>query len=224
MVWSDGSPLTAHDFEFAIKRNLDPTLAAPLASFLYPLTGAEDFFLGTTTDPSTVAVTAKDDVTLEMTLNAVTPYWLIILSLWITMPIPKAAVDAGGATWAEPPTIVSNGWFTMESWEHDQSMTLVRNENFHGTKPLLSGIEYTIFQDPPTQGLTAFETEDVDLAQVTVANADFVNSDPTLSELVYHQAVSGTWQLRLDMSNTGIRDRATSTSARRSIWRSTAMC
>ena len=55
----------------------------------------------------------------------------------------------------EPPTIVSNGWFTMESWEHDQSMTLVRNENFHGTKPLLSGIEYTIFQDPPTQGLTA---------------------------------------------------------------------
>ncbi len=202
MVWSDGSPLTAHDFEFAIKRNLDPTLAAPLASFLYPLAGAEDFFLGTSTDPSTVAVTAKDDVTLEMTLNAVTPYWLIILSLWITMPIPKAAVDAGGATWAEPPTIVSNGWFTMESWEHDQSMTLVRNENFHGTKPLLTGIEYTIFQDPPTQGLTAFETEDVDLAQVTVANADFVNSDPTLSELVYHQAVSGTWQLRLDMSNT----------------------
>jgi oligopeptide transport system substrate-binding protein len=202
LVWSDGSPLTASDFEFAIKRNLDPTLAAPLASFLYPLAGAEDFFLGTTTDPSTIAVSAKDDLTLEMTLNAITPYWLIIQSLWITMPIPKAAVDAGGATWAEPPTIVSNGWFTMESWEHDQSMTLVRNENFHGTKPLLTGIEYTIFQDPPTQGLTAFETEDVDLAQVTVANADFVNGDPTLSELVYHQAVSGTWQLRLDMSNT----------------------
>jgi oligopeptide transport system substrate-binding protein len=201
MLWSDGSPLTAGDFEYAIKRNLDPGLAGPLASFLYPLKGAEDFFLGTTTDPATIAVTAKDDLTLEMTLNAVTPYWLILLSLWNTMPIAKKAVDAGGATWTEPATIISNGRFKMESWDHDQGMVLVQNENFHGTKPTITRIEYTIFEDPPTQGLTAFQTGDVDLAQVTVANADFVASDPDLSPLQYSQAVSGTWQLRLDMSN-----------------------
>src|SRR5688572_17830245 len=94
MLWSDGSPLTAHDFEYGIKRNLEPGLAGPLATFLYPLQGAEDFFLGTTTDPATVAVTAIDDLTLEMTLNAVTPYWLTLLSLWNTLPIPKAAVAA----------------------------------------------------------------------------------------------------------------------------------
>jgi len=201
MLWSDGSPLTAGDFEYAFKRNLDPTLASPLASFLYPIKGAEDYFLGTSTDPATVAVTAKDDLTLEMTLNAITPYWLIILSLWITMPIAKKAVDAGGATWTEPATIISNGRFKMESWDHDQSMVIVQNENFHGTKPTLTRIEYTIFEDPPTQGLTAFQTGDADLAQVTVANADFVASDPDLSPLQYSQAVSGTWQLRLDMSN-----------------------
>jgi oligopeptide transport system substrate-binding protein len=201
MVWSDGSPLTAHDFEYTLKRNLEPTLAGPLASFLYPLKGAEDYFLGTTTDPATIAVTAKDDLTLEMTLNAVTPYWLVIQSLWIAMPIAKKAVDAGGATWTEPATIISNGRFTMESWEHDQSMVLVQNANFHGAKPAITRIEYAIFEDPPTQGLTAFQTGEVDLAQVTVANADFVASDPELSELQYHQAVSGTWQLRLDMSN-----------------------
>ena len=201
MVWSDGSPLTAHDFEYTLKRNLDPTLAAPLASFLYPIVGAEDFFLGTSTDPSTIGVTATDDLTLEMKLNAVTPYWLVILSLWITMPIAKQSIDAGGAAWTEPETILSNGRYTMESWDHDQSMVMVRNESFHGTKPNITRIEYTIFEDPPTQGLTAFQTEAVDLAMVTVANADFVANDPTLGPLQLHQPVSGSWQLRLDMSN-----------------------
>jgi oligopeptide transport system substrate-binding protein len=201
MVWSDGSPLTAHDFEYTFKRNLDPTVAAALASFLYPIKGAEDYFTGKTTDPSTIAVTAKDDLTLEMTLNAVTVFWPVILSLWIALPIPKKAVDAAGATWTEPGSIISNGRYVMTDWAHDQSMTLARNEKFHGTKPQIASVEYTIFQDPPSQALTAFQTGDVDLAQVTVANADFVNSDPTLSKLVYHQTVSGTWELRLDMSN-----------------------
>lgn len=202
MLWSDGSPLTAHDFEYAIKRNLDPGLAGPLATFLYPLQGAEDFFLGNTTDPATVAVTAIDDLTLKMTLNAVTPYWLTLLSLWNTMPIPKAAVDAGGDLWMEPGTIVSNGRFKMESWEHDQSLVMVQNENYHGEKPAVTRIEYTIFENPPEQALTAFQTGDVDLAQVTIANVDFVAGDPDLSQLQYRQAVSGTWELRLDMANT----------------------
>ncbi|MEA2596518.1 MAG: oligopeptide transport system substrate-binding protein [Thermomicrobiales bacterium] len=202
MLWSDGSPVTAGDFEYAIKRNLEPGLAGPLATFLYPLKGAEEFFTGATTDPATIAVTAKDDLTLEMTLNAVTPYWLILLSLWTCVPINKKSIDAGGVQWTEPGTIISNGRYKMESWEHDQSMVLVQNENYHGEKPTITRIEYTIFENPPEQALTAFQTGDVDLAQVTVANFDFVSNDPELSPLQYHQAVSGTWQLRLDMGNT----------------------
>ena len=201
LLWSDGSPLTAHDFEYTIKRNLDPALAGPLATFFYPLQGAEDYFNAKTTDPNTIAVTAKDDLTLEMTLNAVTPYWLTMLSLWTMVPINKKSIDAGGAKWTEPETIISNGRYKMESWDHSQSMVLVQNENFHGDKPQVTRIEYTIFENPPDQALTAFETGGVDLAQVTVSNFDFVNGDPDLSQLLYHQDVSGTWELRLDMSN-----------------------
>ncbi len=69
MLWSDGSPVVAGDFEYAMKRNLEPGLAGPLATFLYPLKGAEEYFTGATTDPATVAITAKDDLTLEMTLD-----------------------------------------------------------------------------------------------------------------------------------------------------------
>jgi oligopeptide transport system substrate-binding protein len=201
LLWSDGSPLTAHDFEYTIKRNLDPALAGPLATFFYPLKGAEDYFTAKTTDPNSIAVTAKDDLTLEMTLNAVTPYWLTMLSLWTMVPINKKSIDAGGAKWTEPETIISNGRYKMESWDHSQSMVLVQNENFHGDKPNVTRIEYTIFENPPDQSLTAFETGGLDLAEVTVSNFDFVNGDPDLGPLLYHQDVSGTWELRLDMSN-----------------------
>src|SRR4029453_3134463 len=91
--------------------------------------------------------------------------------------------------------------YKMESWEHDQSMVLVLNENFHGDKPSVTRIEYTIFENPPADALNVFQTGELDVAQVTVNNFDFVSGDSELSPLQYHQAVSGTWELRLDMSN-----------------------
>src|SRR5262249_49564214 len=93
IVWSDGTPVTAGDFAYAIKRNISPTLAGPLSSFYWALKGAEDFASGVTTDPNSVAVTALDDTTLQMTLNVVTPYWLMMLSLWPSMPLKQSMVE-----------------------------------------------------------------------------------------------------------------------------------
>ena len=146
-------------------------------------------------------MTAKDDLTLEMTLNAVTPYWLTMLSLWAMVPINKKSIDAGGAKWTEPATIISNGRYKMESWEHDQSMVSSRTRTSTATNRTSPASSTRSSRTRPTQALTVFQTGDLDLAQVTVANFDFVNSDPDLSQLHYHQAVSGTWELRLDMSN-----------------------
>jgi oligopeptide transport system substrate-binding protein len=202
MLWSDGSPLTAHDFEYAMKRNLDPALAAPLASFLYPIKGAEDYNTGKTTDTSTIAVTATDDLTLTMVMSDVTSYWPSILTLWTCFPINKKSIDAGGANWMQPETLITNGRYTMESWTPDQSMVLARNENFHGDKPGITKIEYTLFQNENEQALAVFQTGDLDTSPVSAANLDFVKSDPDLSKLLTIFPISGTWQLRLDMSNT----------------------
>jgi len=42
LTWSDGTPLTAQDYEYAIKRYVDPTTASPLAFFAYYIKGAKD--------------------------------------------------------------------------------------------------------------------------------------------------------------------------------------
>jgi oligopeptide transport system substrate-binding protein len=54
VTWSDGTPVTAHDFEFAIKRNFDPAAASQYAWALYQIAGGEDYNTGVTTDPDTV--------------------------------------------------------------------------------------------------------------------------------------------------------------------------
>ena len=69
VTWSDGTPVTAHDFEFAIKRNFDPAAASQYAWALYQIAGGEDYNTGVTTDPETVGVKALDDAHLEITLR-----------------------------------------------------------------------------------------------------------------------------------------------------------
>jgi oligopeptide transport system substrate-binding protein len=201
MVWSDGTPLTAHDFEYAIKRNLDPALGGTLTSFVFPIKGAQDYNTKKTTDPNSVQVTATDDLTLKMTLVGVTPYWPVILSLWTTFPINKKSVDKGGPKWTEPANIISNGRYTLDSWTHDQKMVLVRNEKYRGKKSAIDRIEYTLFQNPDAQGITAFQAGELDEANVIATSADFVTSNGTLSKLQRQVPISGTWQLRIDLSN-----------------------
>jgi oligopeptide transport system substrate-binding protein len=201
MTWHDGSPLTAGDFEYAIKRNLTPELTGNEVSYLYPIKGAEAFNTKKTTDPNTVMVKATDDLTLQMTLADVTPYWPVIVSMWNTFPISKKSVDKGGAKWMEPANILCNGRYYMDSWTHDQKLVLKRNDKFRGTKSAIDTIEYHISEKPAAQGLTAFQAGEVDQATVLATNIDFVNGDATLSKLKRSIPISGTWELRLDNSN-----------------------
>jgi DNA-binding SARP family transcriptional activator len=55
VLWSDGVPVTAHDFEFAWQRRLDPTTESPVASFLYDVKGARAFHQGQISDPAVSA-------------------------------------------------------------------------------------------------------------------------------------------------------------------------
>jgi oligopeptide transport system substrate-binding protein len=201
MTWHDGSPLTAGDFEYAIKRNLTPELTGNEVSYIYPIKGAQEFNTKKTTDPNTVMVKATDDNTLQMTLTDPTPYWPVIVSMWNTFPISKKSVDKGGAKWMEPANILCNGRYYMDSWTHDQKMVLKRNDKFRGTKSAIDTIEYHIYQNPDAQGLTAFQAGELDQATVLATNLDFVNGDANLSKLKRSVPISGTWELRLDNSN-----------------------
>jgi ABC-type oligopeptide transport system substrate-binding subunit/class 3 adenylate cyclase len=133
--WSDDTPLTAHDFVFAWRRNLHPDTAAPFAQQLYLVQGAEEFHQGQRPDPASVAIKALDDLNLEVTLKTATPYFPYLLATSITFPQPAHIVQADEASWAKPENLVCNGPFRLEQWQPGQEMLLARSPSYHGYVP-----------------------------------------------------------------------------------------
>lgn len=201
VTWSDGTPVTAQDYEYAIKRNLDPETASQYAWALYQIEGAEAFNTGETTDRDTVGVKALDDTHLEIRLHEPTPYLPKLTALWVTFPLKQEVVEQYGDEWWHPENALTNGPFRPEEWQIDQKWTLVRNENYWGDMPTIERVEYTLFENPETQSLTAYEADELDIAMVSAADMERVQNDPVLSKELHVWPRSANWQLRLDMSN-----------------------
>jgi len=121
LKWSDGEDLTAEDFEFAWKRAASEELGADYGYMFEVIKGY----------PNDLAVEATDDVTLKVTLNNAVAYWNELLAFPTYFPVREDVVaDEGWATDAS--TYVSNGAYTMTGWEHNSTITLTKNENYHG--------------------------------------------------------------------------------------------
>jgi oligopeptide transport system substrate-binding protein len=130
--WSDGTPLTARDFEYAWKRVLEPAVHSSAADLLLDIKGAKAFHEGDDPMPDSVGVHARDAHTLVVELEGPTGYFLHLMALNTTYPVPQHVVDAHGAAWTKVENIVTNGPFRLEAWQPGQTMILSRNPNYRG--------------------------------------------------------------------------------------------
>ncbi len=126
-VWSDGVPVTAHDFEYAWRRALDPASRSEQAGLFYDIQGARAFHEGHSRD---LGVHALDDATLLVDLEAPRGYFLHLLAFTAMYPVPRHVVEARGASWVEE-GLVGNGPFTLASWRPGDSLVLERNPRHH---------------------------------------------------------------------------------------------
>lgn len=129
--WSDGQPVTAHDFVFSLRRVMDPQTASTYAYILYPIKNAEAINTGKIRDLSQLGVRAIDDYTLEITLESSTPYFLELLTHYTAFPIPKHVVERYGKDWVKPGHLVSNGAYKLVEWLPQTHIKAVKNEWFY---------------------------------------------------------------------------------------------
>ncbi len=152
--WSDGHPLTAHDFVYTWKRALQETRGAPLgsplydvASRLYDIRAARAFHQGELDDPDQIGLLARDDHALVIHLERPTGYFLHLLAL--CGPVPRHVVERHGHDWTDPDTIVTNGPFLLTTWVPGQRIRLTRNpasrERFSGN---VQQVELCLLSDP----------------------------------------------------------------------------
>jgi oligopeptide transport system substrate-binding protein len=129
-TWSDGVPVTAHDFVYAWQRILTAQSESEYVSILYFLKNAKDINEKRIKDVGQLGVKAYDDKTLIVTLEHPTPYLLGLLTHYSVFPIPKHVVEKRGADWVKPEHYVGNGSFKLVEWKPNEVMHVVRNERF----------------------------------------------------------------------------------------------
>lgn len=131
--WSNGDPVTAHDFVFAYRRILAPALAATSASLLYVLKNAQPLNAGMLTDFSQLGAHAADDHTLLLTLEHPVPYLLTMLCHVAWYPLHRPTLERHGGTerrgtgWTRLGKLVGNGCFSLAEWRPRQFVRVTRN-------------------------------------------------------------------------------------------------
>jgi oligopeptide transport system substrate-binding protein len=167
LKWSDGSPVTARDYEFAIKSALDPNVGSKIASFNYFIKNAEAYNTGKLADASKIGVVALDDDTLQIQLEYPSGGVLRQLAtLPSLLPIPRHVVEKFGPKWIEGSNILSNGPFKMTEWQHSQRMVLVPNPWYVRARPGIDRVDIRLIPDPGARALPAFEAGELDFAEV----------------------------------------------------------
>ena len=162
-TWSDGVPLTAHDFVYAWRRVLDPANGWWTGQALYAIRGAKAWHTGADPDPSHVGIHARDDYTLVVELENPTSYFLALLTMTMTLPVPRHLVEKVGEAWTQPGTLVGSGPFLLADWQPGQSMTLVSNPRYHGIRQGNVDAVKLTFGTTAANALAQYEADGLDV-------------------------------------------------------------
>jgi oligopeptide transport system substrate-binding protein len=128
--WSDGSLVTAQDFELAWKKIIHPQFNASNAPLLYPIKNAEKIKKGQL-PVDQLGVSSKDDLTLIVQLEKPTPYFLNLTAFSTFAPVSHK-IDKKKKDWMmeASPQFVSNGPFTLKKWKHHQEIVFEKNKAY----------------------------------------------------------------------------------------------
>jgi len=196
--WTNGDPVTAHDFEWSFKRQLDPNTKAPYAGFLYDLKNAEAFNKGKPdVMRDSVGIKATDDYTLVATMEGPRGYFPVLASYTAALPAHRASVEkyGDGDKWTTADRIVSNGAFKLTAWERERYWETEKNPDYWDAKNIK--LQKTIRPIIPYNAfLLAYENDEVDwINRGPIGELKRVQSDSKLSKELLTFSLTGTWYL-----------------------------
>ena len=157
--WSDGIPVTAHDFVFSWRRAVDPGTASEYAYIFEPVVNAAAI-TANKMPKEELGVKAIDDKTLEVTLKQPTSYFLSLTGFPTLMPLREDIVGTNtDGIWAtDPAKAISNGPFTLTEYTMGSHLVLSKNENYWNAENVkVDNILGRMIVDAGT-GLTSFKT------------------------------------------------------------------
>lgn len=152
LKWSDGSDLTAKDFEYSWKRVCDPEVAAPYAETVLGMVKGYDTAIKAKEeggDIEALAVTAQDDKTLVVELSNPCTYFGSLAAFATLSPVQQATVEANGDAWAtSAETYISNGPFHITEWVPNSHITMSKNPYYWNADAIkLDKLTFALIED-----------------------------------------------------------------------------
>lgn len=160
--WSDGTPITAHDFVASWKKILSPHFPSPCPQLFYPIKNGEAAMKGERSQEE-IGITALDEKTLKVELEHPTPYFLSLITFCNFYPIPLH-VEKKNPRWdsASPKEMAFSGPFKLVQWDKNKQFIVEKNERYWNKKDVkLDRIEVYILHDPNTT-IQMFENGELD--------------------------------------------------------------
>ncbi len=198
LVWSDGEPLTSHDFVLSLQQAASTGYDfAWYWDFAANIVNWKDVTEGTK-PASELAVSALDDKTIQVTTATAKPYLPSVASLWY--PIPKHIFDTVGPDWStNVDTIISSGPFTVQSWEKvNNTVVLERNETYTGPwQAQVAELEMNSALGMPDVALPAFLAGEVDTAGLNAGQIPFMRN--MMPDAIRTEAVFATAYIAFDL-------------------------
>ncbi|MEG1798733.1 MAG: peptide ABC transporter substrate-binding protein, partial [Synergistaceae bacterium] len=132
IFWTDGKPVTAHDFAYGWMRLIDPKAGAGYAYMgTSYIKNAKAYFDGKV-KADKVGVKAIDSKTFEVKLETPTAFFLNLTTFFAFMPVRKDIIEKYGDGWEKnPKTCVSNGPFYLKEFKLGEYIMLAKNKKFY---------------------------------------------------------------------------------------------
>ena len=152
--WSDGSTVTAGDFEYAFKRMVDPKTASQYSWYLGKASNLLNgtFIVEGKKPASELGVKALNDTTLQLTLEKPIAYLVETLVHGSLMPVPRKVIEKFGDKWIDPANIVSNGPYKLTQRIVNERIVMERNPQYwNNAKTVIEKISFVVVGNPSAE-------------------------------------------------------------------------
>lgn len=134
--WSDGEPVTAHDFIFAWRNALKPSTASEYAFILYPIKNAKKINDGKL-PVTALGAEAQGNYIIHVQLAHPTAYFLKLGAFPTYYPVKQSFYDKQGENYAgDADKMLYDGPFKLVSWQHGASLKMVKNPMYWDAKDI----------------------------------------------------------------------------------------
>ncbi|MEG3113411.1 MULTISPECIES: ABC transporter substrate-binding protein [unclassified Pantoea] len=164
--WSNGEPVTAHDFVYSWQRLVDPKNSASFAWFA-ALSGIENATAITKGEisPDKLGVTALDNQRLKVTLDRPVPWFPSLVANVALFPVPQKVVEKEGESWTSPGKLVGNGAYQLSDRVVNEKIVLTRNPQYwDNAHSVLSKVTFLPINEE-SSATKRYRSNDIDITE-----------------------------------------------------------